>query len=151
LGTSDCRVQVLDVFEVSVAPGAVAPELGRRSGKGGGAAAAGDPGPASGDDRCRAGAGQLGADGASGRMALRGRGVFARGDCALLWPVNQLFEVPARPRAQQIAPVVRARRGSADMHNPVEKTNPPTQSGVDALRRLPTELEPPYHWQEFKR
>jgi len=37
------------------------------------------------------------------------------------------------------------------MHNPVEKTNQATQSGVDALRRLPTELQPPYHWQEFKR
>jgi hypothetical protein len=37
------------------------------------------------------------------------------------------------------------------MHNPIEKTSPTTQSPVDALRQLPTELQPPYHWQEFQR
>jgi hypothetical protein len=37
------------------------------------------------------------------------------------------------------------------MHNPLEKTNSTTQSCGDALRRLPTELQPPYHWQEFQR
>jgi hypothetical protein len=37
------------------------------------------------------------------------------------------------------------------MHNPVEQTNDPTRTGVDGLRRLPTEMRPPYNWQEFQR
>ena len=37
------------------------------------------------------------------------------------------------------------------MHNPVDKTNPTTQSCGDTLRRLPAALPPPYHWQEFRR
>ncbi len=37
------------------------------------------------------------------------------------------------------------------MHNPLDKTSTRTQSCGDALRRLPTELQPPYHWQEFQR
>ncbi len=37
------------------------------------------------------------------------------------------------------------------MHNPVDKTNGSTQPCVDALRHLPTELEPPFNWQEFQR
>jgi len=37
------------------------------------------------------------------------------------------------------------------MHNPLEQTNPRQQAYVDALRRLPAEMQPPYHWQEFQR
>jgi hypothetical protein len=37
------------------------------------------------------------------------------------------------------------------MHNPIEQTNPRKQACVDGLRRLPAELPPPYHWQEFQR
>ena len=37
------------------------------------------------------------------------------------------------------------------MHNPLEQTNARTQACIDGLRRLPAELPPPYHWQEFQR
>ena len=37
------------------------------------------------------------------------------------------------------------------MHNPLEQPDVRTQTGVDGLRRLPTELQPPYDWQEFQR
>jgi len=36
------------------------------------------------------------------------------------------------------------------MHNPVEQLNGRRQACVDALRRLPTEMQPPYNWQEFQ-
>jgi hypothetical protein len=37
------------------------------------------------------------------------------------------------------------------MHNPIEQINDRTQARADRLRRLPTEMPPPYTWQEFKR
>lgn len=37
------------------------------------------------------------------------------------------------------------------MHNPLDPTNPGKQASADDLRRLPTELPPPYNWQEFRR
>src|SRR5262245_51988591 len=37
------------------------------------------------------------------------------------------------------------------MHNPLDQTNPQASAGGDDLRRLPTELPPPYNWQEFRR
>jgi hypothetical protein len=36
------------------------------------------------------------------------------------------------------------------MHNPLEQSNSPTQAGGDRLRRLPSEMLPPYNWQEFQ-
>jgi len=37
------------------------------------------------------------------------------------------------------------------MHNPLEQSNSRTPACGDRLRRLPTEMLPPYNWQEFQR
>jgi hypothetical protein len=37
------------------------------------------------------------------------------------------------------------------MHNPLEQSNSGTPACGDRLRRLPTEMLPPYNWQEFQR
>jgi hypothetical protein len=37
------------------------------------------------------------------------------------------------------------------MHNPLEQPSDRRQAGVERLRGLPAELEPPYNWQEFQR
>lgn len=37
------------------------------------------------------------------------------------------------------------------MHDPVEQTNSQTEPCIDRLRRLPSEMLPPYDWQEFQR
>src|ERR1700730_252093 len=47
--------------------------------------------------------------------------------------------------------MVRASRGSSDMHNPLEQSNSQTPACGDRLRRLPSEMLPPYNWQEFQR
>src|ERR1700730_7229546 len=47
--------------------------------------------------------------------------------------------------------MVRASRGSSDMHNPLEQSNSRTPACGDRLRRLPTEMLPPFNWQEFQR
>jgi hypothetical protein len=36
------------------------------------------------------------------------------------------------------------------MHNPLEQSNSPTPPCGDRLRRLPTQMLPPYNWQEFQ-
>jgi hypothetical protein len=36
------------------------------------------------------------------------------------------------------------------MHNPLEKSNSQTPACGDRLRRLPSEMLPPYNWQEFQ-
>ena len=36
------------------------------------------------------------------------------------------------------------------MHNPLEQSNSRTPACGDRLRRLPTEMLPPYNWQEFQ-
>jgi hypothetical protein len=37
------------------------------------------------------------------------------------------------------------------MHNPIEQSNDQEQACVDRMRQLPTEMLPPYNWQEFRR
>src|SRR5579864_4755636 len=37
------------------------------------------------------------------------------------------------------------------MHNPLEQSNSRTPACGDRLRRLPSEMLPPYNWQEFQR
>jgi hypothetical protein len=37
------------------------------------------------------------------------------------------------------------------MHNPLEQSNSQTPACGDRLRRLPSEMLPPYNWQEFQR
>jgi hypothetical protein len=37
------------------------------------------------------------------------------------------------------------------MHNPIEKSNDRAQVCVERMRQLPTEMLPPYNWQEFQR
>jgi hypothetical protein len=37
------------------------------------------------------------------------------------------------------------------MYNPIEQTNGPARVCADRLRRLPSEMVPPYNWQEFQR
>ena len=37
------------------------------------------------------------------------------------------------------------------MHNPIEKLNDREHVCVDRMRQLPTEMLPPYNWQEFRR
>jgi hypothetical protein len=37
------------------------------------------------------------------------------------------------------------------MHNSIEQTNGQTRARIERLRGLPTEMVPPYNWQEFQR
>jgi hypothetical protein len=153
LGEADSRLQVLDVSTFSLASGTAAPEFG---GAGrfahDGRAGADHPGAETRMPRRGAGSCQPLPHCASGGLALRGRGVLARGDCTVLWPLGQLLEVSVGAGAYEIAGVVRAPRGSADMYNPIDKqVDGQARALADRLRQLPTEIRPPFNWQEFQR
>jgi len=49
-------------------------------------------------------------------VVVRGRGLFSRGNRAVLWTLGQLFQIAARACPRKIARVVRARRGQTDMY-----------------------------------
>src|SRR5579871_3621723 len=99
--------------------------------------------------RPRARFGEPVTDGACRDLALRGGGIFARGDRPAIRPDGELFQIPARARPPAAARVVRTPKRPTAMHSDLD---PAFEQHVRRqLRALPTESPPPFDWREFQR